>query len=186
MHSTSIDDLGMRKLPATSAEDLLEIVIRRYARASTVLTSNRPVEDWGKRLGDAAAVTAMSTEGQDRLQRCRRFLVTIMPRRISTFAIAVEVGTALPGSSSTSITVQLPQPASREHPSTVSLEHAPSTRPTLSTACMPQRSTICGDARAKCQGCPWATAPSCQGCREAAVSGMYVIYILPAAYPVFI
>ena len=54
-----IDDLGMRKLPLTAAEDLLEIVMRRYERASTLLTSNRPVEDWGKLLGDAAAVTAM-------------------------------------------------------------------------------------------------------------------------------
>ena len=54
-----IDDLGMRKLPPTAAEDLLEIVMRRYERASTVLTSNRPVEDWGKLLGDTAAVTAM-------------------------------------------------------------------------------------------------------------------------------
>jgi len=54
-----IDDFGMRKLPQTAAEDLLEIVMRRYERASTVLTSNRPVEDWGKLLGDAAAVGAM-------------------------------------------------------------------------------------------------------------------------------
>jgi len=54
-----IDDLGMRKLPLTAAEDLLEIVMRRYERASTILTSNRPIEDWGKLLGDAAAVTAM-------------------------------------------------------------------------------------------------------------------------------
>jgi len=54
-----IDDLGMRKLPATAAEDLLEIIMRRYERTSTVLTSNRPVEDWGKLLGDTAAVTAM-------------------------------------------------------------------------------------------------------------------------------
>ena len=54
-----IDDLGMRKLPATAAEDLLEIVMRRYERASTLLTSNRPVEDWGKLLGDSAAVSAM-------------------------------------------------------------------------------------------------------------------------------
>ena len=49
-----IDDFGMRKLPLTAAEDLLEIVMRRYERASTVLTSNRPVEDWGKMLGDVA------------------------------------------------------------------------------------------------------------------------------------
>jgi DNA replication protein DnaC len=54
-----IDDFGMRKLPATAAEDLLEIIMRRYERASTLLTSNRPVEDWGKLLSDAAAVGAM-------------------------------------------------------------------------------------------------------------------------------
>jgi DNA replication protein DnaC len=54
-----IDDLGMRKLPLTAAEELLEIVMRRYERASTLLTSNRPVEDWGKLLGDAASVSAM-------------------------------------------------------------------------------------------------------------------------------
>jgi DNA replication protein DnaC len=54
-----IDDLGMRKLPPTAAEDLLEIVMRRYERASTILTSNRPIDDWGKLLGDTAAVTAM-------------------------------------------------------------------------------------------------------------------------------
>src|SRR5213082_3572721 len=54
-----VDDLGMRKLPHTAAEDLLEIVMRRYERASTLLTSNRPVEDWGKLLGDAAAVSSM-------------------------------------------------------------------------------------------------------------------------------
>jgi len=54
-----IDDLGMRKLPLTAAEELLEIIKRRYERASTLLTSNRPVEDWGKLLGDSAAVTAM-------------------------------------------------------------------------------------------------------------------------------
>ncbi len=54
-----IDDLGMRKLPATAAEDLLEVIMRRYERASTLMTSNRPVEDWGKMLGDNAAVTAM-------------------------------------------------------------------------------------------------------------------------------
>lgn len=54
-----IDDFGMRKLPLTAAEDLLEIIMRRYERASTLLTSNRPVEDWGKLLGDVAAVAAM-------------------------------------------------------------------------------------------------------------------------------
>jgi DNA replication protein DnaC len=54
-----IDDLGMRKLPHTAAEDLLELIMRRYERASSLLTSNRPVDDWGKLLGDTAAVTAL-------------------------------------------------------------------------------------------------------------------------------
>jgi len=54
-----LDDFGMRKLPHTAAEDLLEIVMRRYERGSTILTSNRPVEDWGKLLGDVAAVSSM-------------------------------------------------------------------------------------------------------------------------------
>lgn len=54
-----LDDLGMRKLPPTAAEDLLEVILRRYERASTILTSNRPVDEWGKLLGDTAAVTAL-------------------------------------------------------------------------------------------------------------------------------
>ena len=54
-----VDDFGMRKLPHTAAEDLLEIVMRRYERFSTLLTSNRPVDDWGKLLGDVAAVSSM-------------------------------------------------------------------------------------------------------------------------------
>src|SRR5258706_10831771 len=53
-----IDDLGMRKLPPTAAEELLEIVMRRYERTSTLLTSNRPVEDWGKLLGDTEEVVS--------------------------------------------------------------------------------------------------------------------------------
>src|SRR5512143_1896945 len=54
-----IDDFGMRKLPQTAAEDLLEIIMRRYERASTLLTSNRPVDDWGKLLRAVAAGGSM-------------------------------------------------------------------------------------------------------------------------------
>lgn len=53
-----IDDLGMRKLPATAAEDLLEIIMRRYERASTIITSNRPLQDWPAMFGDTPAVAA--------------------------------------------------------------------------------------------------------------------------------
>jgi DNA replication protein DnaC len=59
VHLLVIDDLGMRKLPHTAAEDLLEVIMRRYERVSTIMTSNRPVEDWGKLLGDNAAVSAL-------------------------------------------------------------------------------------------------------------------------------
>jgi DNA replication protein DnaC len=54
-----IDNLGMHKLTATAAEDFLELVMRRSQRVSTLLTSNRPVEDWGKLLDDTAAVTTL-------------------------------------------------------------------------------------------------------------------------------
>ena len=42
-----------------SGDNLLELIMHRYERASTILTSNRPVDDWGKLLGDTAAVTAL-------------------------------------------------------------------------------------------------------------------------------
>lgn len=53
-----VDDLGMRKLPTSAAEDLLEVIMRRYERSSTIVTSNRPIEDWPKLFGDTPAVTA--------------------------------------------------------------------------------------------------------------------------------
>ena len=54
-----IDDFAMRKLPTNAAEELLEVIMRRYERASTIITSNRPVEDWGQLLGDTAGATAI-------------------------------------------------------------------------------------------------------------------------------
>ena len=50
-----IEDLGMRQLPHTAAEDLLEVFTRRYEQGSILLTSNRHLEDWGQILGDTAA-----------------------------------------------------------------------------------------------------------------------------------
>lgn len=50
-----LDDLFLRKLPADAGEDLIEIVMSRYEKASTVITSNRPVEDWSKLVGDVVA-----------------------------------------------------------------------------------------------------------------------------------
>lgn len=56
-----IDDLFLRKkLPEDAADDLQEIVMNRYtARKSTLITSNRIIEDWGKCLGDNAVSSAI-------------------------------------------------------------------------------------------------------------------------------
>jgi DNA replication protein DnaC len=54
-----IDDFGMKQLPKRSGEFLFEIVMRRHETRSTVMTTNRPLEDWGKLLGDVATATAI-------------------------------------------------------------------------------------------------------------------------------
>jgi DNA replication protein DnaC len=43
-----IDDMGIKNLPRRSGEYLFEIIMRRYETKSTIMTSNRPLEDWGK------------------------------------------------------------------------------------------------------------------------------------------
>lgn len=54
-----IDDMGMKQLPRRSGEVLFEIVMRRYETRSTMMTSNRPLEDWGKLIGDVPSATAI-------------------------------------------------------------------------------------------------------------------------------
>jgi DNA replication protein DnaC len=54
-----IDDMGLKALPKHSGEYLLEVVMRRYENRSTIMTSNRPIEDWGKLLGDVPAASAI-------------------------------------------------------------------------------------------------------------------------------
>jgi CubicO group peptidase (beta-lactamase class C family)/DNA replication protein DnaC len=57
-----IDDLGMRKLGPTAAEELLEIVLRRYQRASTLVTSNR--------RPTAARIAGSSRNSSSKLIQC--------------------------------------------------------------------------------------------------------------------
>jgi len=54
-----VEDFGMKKLGPNAAEDLLEIFVRRHEATSTVITTNRPPEDWGVFLGDVPAATAI-------------------------------------------------------------------------------------------------------------------------------
>ncbi len=54
-----LDEFGMKKLPKTAAEDLLEVFHRRYLNGSIIIATNRPVDDWGKILSDNAATSAI-------------------------------------------------------------------------------------------------------------------------------
>lgn len=54
-----LDDMGMKHLAKRSGEFLFEIIMRRHDLRSTMMTSNRPLEDWGKLIGDVPAATAI-------------------------------------------------------------------------------------------------------------------------------
>ena len=54
-----VDDMGMKQLPKRSGEYLFEVIMRRYEKRSTMMTSNRPLEDWGKLMGDVPSATAI-------------------------------------------------------------------------------------------------------------------------------
>ncbi len=54
-----VDDMGMKQLPKRSGEYLFEVIMRRYENRSTIMTSNRPIEEWGKLLQDVPSSTAI-------------------------------------------------------------------------------------------------------------------------------
>jgi len=54
-----LDDLFLRKLPAHAGDELADVLIARYEKASTIITSNRPLEDWTRLLGDIVVVTPL-------------------------------------------------------------------------------------------------------------------------------
>ncbi len=54
-----IDDLFLRKLPGSAGDELADVLMSRYEKTSTIITSNRPFEDWAKLLGDAVVVTPL-------------------------------------------------------------------------------------------------------------------------------
>jgi hypothetical protein len=54
-----IDDMGMKQLPKRSGEYFFEIILRRHQVKSTLMTSNRPLEDWGKLIGDVPSASAI-------------------------------------------------------------------------------------------------------------------------------
>jgi len=54
-----VDDMGLKQLPNKAGEYLFEVIMRRYEVRSTMMTSNRPIEDWGKLIGDIPTAGAI-------------------------------------------------------------------------------------------------------------------------------
>lgn len=54
-----IDDLFLRKLPPDAGDELADVLMSRYEKKSTIITSNRPFEDWGKLLGDVVVLAPL-------------------------------------------------------------------------------------------------------------------------------
>lgn len=54
-----IDDLFLRRLPAGAGDELADILMSRYEKKSTIITSNRVIEDWPALLGDVVVVAPL-------------------------------------------------------------------------------------------------------------------------------
>lgn len=54
-----IDDLFIRKLAPAAGDELADVLMSRYEKRSTIVTSNRPLDDWAKLLGDVVVVTPL-------------------------------------------------------------------------------------------------------------------------------
>ncbi len=54
-----IDDLFLRGLPTIAGEELADVLMSRHEKSSTLLTSNRPIEDWSTLLGDVVVVAPL-------------------------------------------------------------------------------------------------------------------------------
>jgi DNA replication protein DnaC len=54
-----IDDLFLRKLPHNAGDELADVIMSRYEKQSTLITSNRSIDDWGKLLGDVVVVAPL-------------------------------------------------------------------------------------------------------------------------------
>lgn len=79
-----IDDMGLKSLPPRAGEHLLEVIVRRHEMRSTLMTSNRPLEDWGKLLQDVPTAAAIL----DRfLQRAHRVIFAGRSYRLKDVAM---------------------------------------------------------------------------------------------------
>ena len=54
-----IDELGYLPLPAEAASALFQVVNQRYLKTSIIMTTNRPITEWGQVLGDTSVAAAL-------------------------------------------------------------------------------------------------------------------------------
>ena len=54
-----VDDLFLRRLPPTAGDELADVLMSRYEKLSTLVTSNRPIDDWSTLLGDVVVVAPL-------------------------------------------------------------------------------------------------------------------------------
>lgn len=54
-----IDELGLKKLNQTSVDDFYEVIAKRYEQRSTIITSNKTFDEWGRILFDPVLATAI-------------------------------------------------------------------------------------------------------------------------------
>ena len=54
-----IDDMGIKKLHKRLGEYFFEIIMRRHELRSTIMTSNRPLDEWGKLIGNVPTATTI-------------------------------------------------------------------------------------------------------------------------------
>ena len=54
-----LDEFGLKRLNQTSVDDLYEVISRRYEHSSTIITSNKRFDDWGKIMFDPVLASAI-------------------------------------------------------------------------------------------------------------------------------
>jgi len=54
-----IDDLGLAPMTDAERRDLLEVIEERHGHASTIVTSQLPVENWHEQIGDPTVADAI-------------------------------------------------------------------------------------------------------------------------------
>ena len=58
-HKSQIDDLFLRRLQSGAGDELADVLMSRYEKLSTLVTSNRPIDDWATLLGDVVVVAPL-------------------------------------------------------------------------------------------------------------------------------